>query len=723
MKDIQKKLNLILANMATALILCRLLHDTDGMPQGYEYGEVNQAFLDLTGLGRDQVIGRRLGAGSPQIEADENNWARLGDEVVLRGQPVTVEQYSGNFAKWLLINIFAPQQGYLAVLLTDINQIRERERDLLAKSAELSRTHQEIAAVTAELERQRGKLQQKKALFRLREDRYKTLADNSRDIIYSCDCEGEFTAVNQRFCESVRLAEDQIIGRKIADIFNNDFINKKWRDTMARTIATKKSQNIEMQFPGNDGMMRWYDITYSPIMDSRQNVIGVTGTNHDITNLKNKEMKILHMAYYDPLTDLPNRSLFFDRLNMAVATAQRNNSKVAVALFDMDDFKKVNDSLGHEIGDRFLIEISQRIRSRLRQCDTLSRLNGDKFSILIQNIRSFQGLLKVIERIRAALEEPFQIENNLINLTVSIGLAIFPEDGENADELIRNADTAMHKAKELGKNGYQLFNITMKNELLRKLQIEQLLHKALGGNEFILHYQPQFAVPSKKLRGFEALIRWNNPELGFLSPMQFIPVAEETGLIVPIGKWVLAQAVQMLKRIELDYSAALMMSVNISPIQLRQNDFPEMVLDTIRQTGLPPSRIELEVTENIFIDDYESAVAILTQLKKAGVRIALDDFGTGYSSLSYLRTLPIHALKIDKSFVREIDPSNLHFDLCQSIIALVDKLNIETIAEGVENQEQLDYLVEAKCDNLQGFYLGRPVSADQIGDFVKKGFF
>ena len=305
-------------------------------------------------------------------------------------------------------------------------------------------------------------------------------------------------------------------------------------------------------------------------------------------------------------------------------------------------------------------------------------------------------------------------------MTSSIGASVFPIDGVQAEELIRSADIAMYKAKEIGKNRYKFFNISMKKELLRKLNIEVMLRRGISEEEFILYYQPQFDAKTKNLRGFEALIRWNSKELGFLGPLEFIPIAEETGLISVIGEWVLESACCFANKINRTYGSNVIMAVNISPVQLKQTDFYEIVTNVIDRTGINPANVELEVTENIFIDNFDFALKILNDLKAYGVKIALDDFGTGYSSLSYLKKLPIDLLKIDKSFIDEINVSNNKNEFIDAIITLVHKLNIDTIAEGVENKFQYDYLVNADADNIQGYYLGRPLPETEIEKLMTK---
>ncbi|MDR3601689.1 MAG: EAL domain-containing protein [Desulfosporosinus sp.] len=475
--------------------------------------------------------------------------------------------------------------------------------------------------------------------------------------------------------------------------------------------------------------------------DSSGKAIKILGVVQDVTermlyvqNLENKnkelmtlqemftenEQRIRHMAYHDYATNLPNRNLFLDRLKNAITISKHDGTKLIIIFLNIDNFKLVNDSRGHITGDEVLIGTSKRLLECISAKDTVARINGDEFSLLIESVKSESSVSPFLERLISTFKEPFIVNENVIYLTASIGVSIYPDDGDTEEELMNNANTAMHKAKELGKNKYLLFNFKMKEDLWQKINIELLLMKAIKNNEFVLYYQPQYTAGIGKLtlRGFEALIRWVSPEVGFLDPMEFIPIAEETGLITQIGEWVLNTACRTCKKFEAKYNCDLIIAVNISPIQLKRSGFHEMILKAIDTSGLKPTSLELEVTESIFIDNCENITNKLNNLRDLGIGIALDDFGTGYSSLSYLRRLPINLLKIDKSFVQEINSLNPTNDLTESIIALVNKLNIKTMAEGVETLEQLNYLINANCDYLQGYYLGKPEPEELIDSII-----
>lgn len=594
-------------------------------------------------------------------------------------------------------------------VIQDITQRKINETKLRNSNEELSALYEELAASEEELRQQLDEILTSKELLELSEERYKSIVNNSKDIIYSCTHDGIFLAINNRFSELTKIPESKIIGKKMSEIASHN-ASAEWERTLKKVVSSRKTLIVENTY--NEDTI--FSITLSPIFDIKNNVIGVTGTNHNITEAKKSEEIIMRMAYYDDLTSLPNRVFFFDKLQTEIHVARENSTKLAILFLDMDNFKRVNDSLGHSIGDELLKEASLRLSACMRDGDTVARISGDEFSVLLKNVETTNEILPIIDSILSVFYEAFHIGNSSVNMTSSIGISVFPDDGEFPEELIRSADIAMYKAKDLGKNSYQFFNINMKNELLRKLNIEVMLRKAITEEEFILYYQPQFDAKTKKLRGLEALIRWNNSELGFLNPLEFIFIAEETGLISIIGDWVLNTACNFAKKINDKYGISTIIAVNISPIQLKLNNFYDNVIDAINKSGISPSNLELEVTENIFIDNLEFALKVLNDLKEYGVRISLDDFGTGYSSLSYLKELPIDLLKIDKSFIDEINISNPKNDFIESIISLIHKLDIEALAEGVETRFQYEYLVSADIDNIQGFYLGKPLPEDEV---------
>lgn len=583
-------------------------------------------------------------------------------------------------------------------------KLNESYEELSSTNEELNALYEELAASEEELRQQLDEILQSKDLLELSEEKYKTLIDNSHNIIYSCDTKGIFIAVNNKFCRFTKTSKNEIIGKRIDEI---PFF--KTNVTLEKNIKKVVSTGKTVKFENNYSEDEIFSVTLAPIFDMKNKVIGVTGTNHNIAESKKSQQIIRRMAYYDSLTNLPNRVFFFDKLKKEINFAKKSNNKLYVLFLDMDNFKRVNDSLGHVFGDELLKETSRRLSMCMRKGDTVARISGDEFSVLIKNVENPDGIIPIIHNILNVFYETFHILNSSVNMTSSIGVSIFPDDGDLPEDLIRSSDIAMYKAKDLGKNKYQFFNVYMKNELIKKLDIEVKLRTAIKNEEFVLYYQPQFDAKTKKLRGLEALIRWNNPELGFLSPLEFISIAEETGLISEIGDWVLNTACAYGKKINDTYGNNITVAVNISPVQLKLTNFYDSVIYAINKSGIKPSNLELEVTENVLIDNFEFSLEIFNDLKKYGVSLSLDDFGTGYSSLSYLKKLPIDLLKIDKSFIDEINMLNPKNDFIESIISLIHKLNINALAEGVEDKFQYDYLSNAGIDNIQGFYLGKPL--------------
>ncbi len=449
-----------------------------------------------------------------------------------------------------------------------------------------------------------------------------------------------------------------------------------------------------------------------------------------IATAKQASDQVRYLAMFDSLTNLPNRVLLLDRLGQAVHYAARYNKMFAVLFIDLDFFKQVNDTLGHDIGDLLLKQVAQRMLLTTRSSDTLARLGGDEFILVIQDVASPEAIQIVVQLFMEHFSKPFKVDSHDIYLTASIGIAIYPSDGTTSSDLIKNADIAMNHSKKIGKNDYRFFSFDMQNELLQRITIEKELRKAIDSNEFVLHYQPRIESVSGQVVGMEALVRWAHPERGLILPEEFISISEEIGLIVPLGEWVLREACSQTKEWIQTGCASLKVSVNVSPVQFLRGDVLGMVKRILEETGLPPAHLEIEITESTLMQLRTMSIAtkpdslcnmldrangtqsdlitILQSLRAMGVSIALDDFGTGYSSLSYLNIFPIDVLKIDRSFINVIDEST-DSPIITAIIAMADKLMLHVVAEGVETTSQKDYLISNGCDELQGYLLGRPV--------------
>jgi len=440
----------------------------------------------------------------------------------------------------------------------------------------------------------------------------------------------------------------------------------------------------------------------------------------DITERKRAEETIQHLAYYDPLTDLPNRTLFHDRLNQALVRARRSHQKLAVMFLDLDRFKIVNDTLGHAIGDCLLQGVARRLISCIRETDTLARLGGDEFMLLLPGISCAEDAIKAAQRILETFRPPFYFDGRELHVTLSLGIALFPNDGEDVQTLLKNADIAMYRAKEQGRNNYQFYTPAMNAAALERLALENNLRWALERREFVVHYQPQVDLRTGQIIGMEALIRWKHPELGLISPRRIIPLAEETDLIVPISEWVLYTACSQNKAWQKAGLPPVRMAVNLSARHFKHKDFLKTIAYTLRETGLDPGYLDLELTEGVLMENVEATATTLLELKAMGVHLSMDDFGTGYSSLNYLKRFPLNLLKIDRSFVQNVTTDSEDAAIVRLIVDIAHSLKLKAIAEGVETEEQLLFLRTHRCDAIQGYYFSRPVPAQVATQIIQE---
>lgn len=458
-----------------------------------------------------------------------------------------------------------------------------------------------------------------------------------------------------------------------------------------------------------------------PIKNSRGKVVRAIEMSKDITEVKRAQDEIYHLAYYDSLTGLPNRILLLDRLGQIIARASRDGRKVSVLLLDLDQFKRINDTFGHTSGDKLLKVTAQRLSEISRKSDTVARLGGDEFVLVLSSITSEESITCVADKILQIFSAPVELGGREIFTGCSIGISVFPADGGDAGTLLKNAETAMYQAKDAGRNNSRFFSKEMNISVAEKMALDTSLRRALERDEFFLHYQPQVDMRTGRMVGMEALLRWRHPSLGVLHPDRFIPLAEETGLILPIGEWVLRTACSQNKAWQESGLVPLRVAVNLSARQFRQEGFIEMVGDILKDTGLSPLLLELELTESTIMTDDHESTNLLHQLKQMGINLAIDDFGTGHSSLSYLTHFPIDRLKIDKSFIQDITTNPDHTAITEAIIAMAKSLKMEVIAEGVERKEQLRYLAKRRCDAIQGYYLSHPLSVDDFSSLMNMG--
>ena len=484
------------------------------------------------------------------------------------------------------------------------------------------------------------------------------------------------------------------------------------------TISGGKTWRDELRNRRKDGSLYWEEVYISPVIDESGSIRYFLALKQDVSLRKQQEMMIAQQANFDNLTGLPNRFLIMDRLNQLLKTARRSEHQVAVLFLDFDDFKKVNDSLGHEAGDRFLVESAKRIKGAVCGGDTVGRLGGDEFLILLGSLEDSVDAAHVARNILQQFNQPVKIDGRELLLTASIGIAVYPGDGHEPGELMRKADSAMYHAKEQGRNTYFYFTNELEHVVVRRLTLEEHIRSALQNNEFTLLFQPQVDVLTGRMVGVETLLRWENPLIGKVSPEEFIPVAESTGMIVPIGKWVLEEALRQMDTLRDKCERSLKLAVNLSPIQFRDPDLLLFIADCIDRHGIGNGELEIEITEGALIDNEKHADWILKRLRELGVTLAIDDFGTGYASLGYLSRYPFDVLKLDRSFVGNLVNNPKSRSLLTGAIALAHGMGMSVVAEGVETREQLDFLARLHCEFAQGYLFGKPVPASDIEEFI-----
>ena len=557
--------------------------------------------------------------------------------------------------------------------------------------------------------------------LQLSEQRFRHLVSLSSDWYWEQDAELRFTSITGGIAEKGGIAPELLIGRTLWDYVEGMAESDWGRAHIATLMARQPFENLEYATRDEFGELRWLCINGEPVFDDDGQFTGYYGTGTDITARKLTEQRIHHIAQHDVLTGLPNRSLLQDRLGQAVAYSVRTGHKVWVMLLDLDRFKFVNDSMGHKAGDVLLMTIAARLRSALRDTDTVARLSGDEFVVILTEHDDECLNPDIVQRLMDSVAQPVMLGNKEFFVTSSIGVAVYPDDGAGADGLIEHADIAMYRAKKVGRNNFQFYTPAMNEEAMERVRIEGALRNALERNQFVLHYQPQLNLKTGKIVGMEALIRWQHPELGMVAPDRFISVAEETGLIVPIGAWVMRTACTQNKAWQEAGLGELRVAVNLSARQFGAPNLVNEIAAVLDETGLAPDRLEIELTESLFMSDVTLAVETLHSMKKLGVNLSIDDFGTGYSSLSYLSRFPIDVLKIDRSFVSDITRDASDAAIVASIIALAHNLKLDVIAEGVETKEQLDYLRRHGCDEMQGYYFSRPLAADAFEQMLHEG--
>ncbi len=566
-----------------------------------------------------------------------------------------------------------------------------------------------------------SKLERENALTRLSEgeSRFRDLTALSSDWYWEQDENLHFINASHGIFQKLGRNPADMIGKTRRELPGNVFSEEEWNAHQALLDARQPFYDFTFKRITSEGETHWVSVSGRPIFDAHGNFKGYRGVGKDVTDSKFAEERIQYLAYHDDLTTLPNRSSFNRFLNHGIRHAHRHGTGLAVLFIDLDRFKNINDTLGHEGGDLLLQEVGERLKHCVRQSDTVARLGGDEFVVLLEDLGEPERVAVVARKILADIARPFDIHAQEIRVTASVGISIYPEDGEDEQTLMKRADIAMYHAKQEGRNNYQFHTALMETHSFERVALESGLRGALDRGEFQLHYQPKVEIKSGRITGVEALIRWRHPDLGEVSPVRFIPIAEETGLIVPIGEWVLRTACLQNKAWQDEGLPHLCVAVNLSVRQFSHEDLLVDIASTLEETGLDPACLELEITESMIMHNVDKAVQLLVKLKAMGVRLAIDDFGTGYSSLSNLKRFPLDTIKVDRSFVCDIPSNTDDMAITSAIIAMGRSLGLTVVAEGVETREQIDFLREHACDEFQGYYFSKPIDGRKVGELLR----
>jgi len=558
------------------------------------------------------------------------------------------------------------------------------------------------------------------AMFEAKE-RYLSIFNNAIEGIYQTSPSGKYLNFNPALARIYGYESGDALLQGISDIQQQLYVEPGKRDEFIALMGEHgQVRNFEAQVYRKGGEMIWISENAREVRDADGKLLFYEGTVEDITERRNYQQQIEYQATHDSLTGLPNRTLLSDRLQQCISFADRYQSKVAVAFIDLDQFKLINDSMGHHVGDQLLIEMARRLAECVRESDTLVRLGGDEFVMLLNGLQKVGDIEHSMQRILAKVARPMVINGWDYSVSCSIGVSLYPDDGRDPAEILKNADAAMFKAKQSGRNNFQFYTRELNQVLMVRLDLEHRLRQAIENNEFVLHYQPKREFASGLICGAEALIRWQPLGEAMISPLSFIPVAEETGLIEQIGEWVMLTACRMASNLGKTLGSTLPIAVNVSPRQFRQSDLVGMVRRVLAETGLEPHCLELEITEGMLVHDTGHFIQTLHDLKALGVKLSIDDFGTGYSSMAYLKDFPVDRLKIDKAFVGNLETEPRNIAILKAIIALGHGLGLKVVAEGVETAYQQAFLHGIGCDELQGYVFSKPLPEDAFLQLICK---
>jgi diguanylate cyclase (GGDEF)-like protein/PAS domain S-box-containing protein len=554
------------------------------------------------------------------------------------------------------------------------------------------------------------------------EECYRSLFENALIGIFRVNAAGQPLIVNDAMAKLCGYADPDEMLAEGSNLGERMFVDQaQWSAFVRRLQASGFQCAVEAETTARDGSRKWLQLNVQAVHE-RGRIVHYEGTAEDITDRKEAEEKIRQLAYYDAVTGLPNRPLFEEHLTEALAAARWKNQQVALMLLELGRFKMINDSLGKVFGDRLLEEIAQRIRTTLGETTSVARVGGAEFAIILADVKAAAEVERIAQQITVAINNEFCFLGHCFNVSCFMGISMFPRDGRNVHTLLERADVAMYSAKELGANEYQFFSEGIDNQIRERLRLENGLRLALERDELFLMYQPQIDTRTGGISGLEALLRWQHPEMGLVPPDDFIGVAESSGLIVPIGEWVLRTACSQARKWQDAGLPAVPVAVNVSAIQLRRQGFCELVRGILSESGLDPKYLELELTEGLLLSNVDVMFTLIQELRGMGVKLTIDDFGTGYSSLSYLRQFKVNRLKIDRSFVREVPENADDAAITTAIINMAKALNLDVLAEGVENIEQLDFLRAQHCYEIQGFFFSRPMAVEQVEEKLQSSY-
>jgi diguanylate cyclase (GGDEF)-like protein/PAS domain S-box-containing protein len=681
-----------------AVFMYDSVRDANGEIQDFKFTFLNRNAERMIGMSRLQAIGENLFDIFPSMR--NAGHFEKHKQVVETGEPACIEFTSANFP-------FEGEPGRYRIQVVKLDD-------------GLTTTVTDITLFT----------RRKEELERALSFNKSVIASSPFSIIVT-DKEGCITSINPAAERMLWYPERDLLGRSSTDLHDPKELLQRAEELSTRfgvdvspdhqvfRLSPEKGiiDEREWTYIRKDGSRVPVQIVVNALRDSEDNITGFLSISYDLTERKRADEYIYHIAHHDPLTGLPTRTLLRDRLGVAIEHAIRSSDQLAVLMVDLDNFKRVNDSLGHHAGDTVLCEISRRLKACVRRSDTVARMGGDEFIVLLSNLRSSSDARDVCAKLLHSIAQPIHIGKHEIIVTASIGIGLYP-DADDVDALFKDADVAMYRVKASGRNGFQVYSQGIEMEGLKQLEMESALRNALDTNQFEILYQPQVSFLDGRMLGVEALLRWHSPEFGTVPPTIFIPIAEETSLIVPIGEWVLLNACKEIADLQRRLGFECSVAVNISPRQFQQHNFPATVAHALRTSGLKPHQLELEITENLLMVDSEESLEIMERVRKLGVRFAIDDFGTGFSNMGYITRFAVDRIKIDRSFISRCDVDETSQAVTAAIIALAHSLKIEVIAEGVETTQHVNILHQMACDQAQGYFYSRPVKLENLPDFV-----